>query len=196
MCRKFFVTATNTNIGKTYFVNKMIRLFPSIVAMKPIETGFLPSDAISIQRSMRKNGRFYDIDRINPYHFSLPASPFVSKDRDINIKNIDLIDDSDILLIEGAGGLLVPIERDYFMLDMAIDMRVDGIILISNGLLGSINDIMLNIELFKSRNIKNYYIFINLTNKNEFYKITYPYIKNIDNIIINNYDEMFDILTK
>ncbi|MEA3314259.1 MAG: dethiobiotin synthase, partial [Campylobacterota bacterium] len=124
MKKIFFVTATNTDIGKTYaceiFLNKFAKDSKKVGYFKPIETGVKskPKDGVkvlSIAKRLNKDFNF-NIDDIVPYQFSLPAAPFVAKkDKKIDINFIlnqiqKLLKSCDTLIIEGAGGLMVPIE--------------------------------------------------------------------------------------
>lgn len=189
-----FVTATNTDIGKTYaceiFLKKFAKNGERVGYFKPIETGVKskPEDGtklLSITKELNKDFNF-TINDIVPYQFSLPASPFVAK-QDINIdirfilnKIKKLLKFCDILVIEGAGGLMVPIEKDYFMIDLISDISKNfntQTILISPSNLGNINDTLLSQKALNSYNIK-YKWYINLyKNKNSFNTTTLPFYK-------------------
>ncbi|MEA2017457.1 MAG: dethiobiotin synthase, partial [Campylobacterota bacterium] len=82
--------------------------------------------------------------------------------------------------VEGAGGLMVPIEKDYFMIDLILEFQKklnSKTILISPSNLGSINDTLLSQEMLKNYNI-NYQWYINLyKDKDGFKTITLPFYK-------------------
>ncbi|MFA6760436.1 MAG: dethiobiotin synthase [Sulfuricurvum sp.] len=158
MAKKIFITATNTNIGKTYTAKKVLSEFASrgfsIGVLKPVETGVdeLPSDALelfSLAKTLNPKLNTLDLSDIVPFTFTEPMAPFVAsrgEDLDLGIiksaitKQEDLCD---ILIIEGAGGVLVPINFDYTMLDLAREF-CDATLLVSHCNLGCINDAMLS----------------------------------------------------
>jgi len=194
MKQVFFVTATNTNIGKTYsceiFLKKFAKDGKKVGYFKPIETGVVskPEDGtklLSITKKLNLDFNF-TIDDIVPYQFSLPAAPFVAKkDKIIDIafilKQIEkLLQSCDILILEGAGGLMVPIEKNYFIIDLISDISNKfntKTILISPSNLGSINDTLLSQKALDNYNIK-YDWYINLyKDKDSFQTTTLPFYK-------------------
>ncbi len=186
----FFITATNTDIGKTkaceIFLKKFAKKGKKVGYFKPIETGVSdkPNDGMKMLNLTKKlNSDFQaTIDDVVPYKFKLPASPFVaSKNTKINVNFIKekanyLLKFCDILIIEGAGGLMVPITKSYFMIDLIKEFTCKTI-LISPSALGSINDTLLSQQALKNANIK-FDWYINLyKNKKNFKKITLPFYK-------------------
>jgi dethiobiotin synthetase len=187
----YFITATNTNVGKTkaseIFLNKFYNDGFKVGYFKPIETGVdtIPQDGTKMLNLTKKLNSSFNvtINDVVPYQFKLPASPYVAS----NQTNIDidfikskasyLLKFCDVLIIEGAGGLMVPIKQDYFMIDLIKEFQCKTI-LISPSSLGSINDTLLSQMALKNANIK-YNWYINLyKNKQEFQKITLPFYKN------------------
>ncbi len=186
-----YVTATNTDIGKTYTTLKLIECFSAlgykVGAMKPIETGVKeePQDATLLLNHVKKvNPLFKDITHteICPIQFSLPAAPYVAKKRE----NIDyshiytaqqkLSSLCDILLIESAGGLMTPIDEETVMIDLATFFDAT-ILLITDDQLGCINNTLLNIHLLESMQ-KKYIWCINKKNlDNSFEQISLPYFQ-------------------
>lgn len=194
MKKIFFVTATNTDIGKTYaceiFLNKLTKDGEKVGYFKPIETGVnsKPTDGVkllSITKKLNKDFNF-NIDDVVPYQFKLPAAPFIAKkDKNIDITFIlnqitKLLDFCDTLIIEGVGGLMVPIEKDYFIIDLISDISKNfntKTILISPSNLGSINDTLLSQKALDSYNLK-YKWYINLyKDKDSFTTTTLPFYK-------------------
>lgn len=187
--KPIFITATNTNVGKTYATTHLIKYFSKknikVGVFKPIETGVDKkfNDAEILLSEVKKyNKNFLNLKPkdITAYNFSLPASPFVA---DINkIIEIEIIIQKynelqkkcDLLLIEGAGGLMVPILKNYFMIDLAKELN-SNIFLITSSKLGSINDTLLSLNLLKRYSI-NFSWSVNLfEDKNSFFKITKPF---------------------
>lgn len=118
----------------------------------------------------------------------LAASPFVSaaaqstkinRDSVFNfITKLHQIATPEPLLIEGAGGLFVPIHKDFFMIDIISTLKIPTV-LVSNGVLGEINTICLSIEALQMRNIE-YFLWINPKNhaqSNAFLTLSKPFFK-------------------
>jgi len=155
-----FVTASGTNVGKTYTSVKLIKALSkkgfSVGAFKPIETGVKgePKDAKKLLKAVQKYSNiFLDLSPkdITSYTFKLPAAPYVAKgDSHIDIAKIiedikKLSSQCDILIIEGAGGLMVPIDAQLFMLDMI--KFLDAVpFLVASSKLGGINECLLSLE--------------------------------------------------
>ncbi len=166
--QSLFISATGTNVGKTYTTLKLIKHFASrglrVGAFKPIETGVTdnPQDATLLLNAIKEVNplfqEFTPLD-ITAYTFPLPSAPFCADTKGIiDIDHIikrynELSQLCDILLVEGAGGLLVPISRDFMMIDLA--KKLDSkILLVTPSRLGCINDTLLSINLLKYSDIE------------------------------------------
>lgn len=186
-----FITATNTDVGKTFasevFLNYYTKKGLTVGYFKPIETGVndLPLDGnrmLELTKKLNPNFKV-SINDVVPYQFKLPAAPYVAKGN--KIIDIDFIIEKkkyletlcDILIIEGAGGLMVPIEKDFFMIDLI--KRLDTkTILIAPSKLGGINDTLLSMQALKNKNI-DFDWYINLfLDKEDFYKVSMPFYQN------------------
>ncbi len=167
MAKKLFITATNTNIGKTYtsiqILNHLGKKGLKVAAIKPIETGVnkIPFDAKLLLETCKKYNK--DLKNLNPfdicaYTFSLPAAPFCADNKGIiNIANIlkkikEIEQFCDFLIIEGAGGLFVPITKDFFMIDL-IKLINAKTLLVTPSKLGCINETLLSINALKNKKI-------------------------------------------
>jgi dethiobiotin synthetase len=201
--QSLFITATNTNVGKTYaaalFLKKFARDGYKVGYFKPIETGVTdkPVDGLSmLELTKSLNPEFnVDINFVVPYQFELPASPYVAKkDTNIDIEFLikrknELQKFCDVLIIEGAGGLMVPILKDIFMIDLIKKFDTKAI-LITPSRLGSINDTLLSQEALKHKNV-DFDWYINLhEDKDSFDEVTLPFYKDyfekinfLDNLI-------------
>jgi dethiobiotin synthetase len=168
------------------FLKKFAKAGLKVGYFKPIETGVedIPSDGSSMLELAKTLNPDFDVDinDVVPYQFKLPASPFVASNGveiDIEIikqKANKLLNYCDILIIEGAGGLMVPIKKDYFMINLIKEFNCKTI-LISPSNLGSINDTLLSQLALKNSNI-TYEWYINLyKDKDDFDKITLPFYK-------------------
>jgi len=191
----FFITATNTDVGKSYaaevFLKKYAKKGKKVGYFKPIETGVktIPLDGSKLLKITQKlNSSFsFSLEDVVLYQFRLAASPFVanSSNKTISYKEIikqakKLLKKCDVLIVEGAGGLMVPITKNYFMIDLMREFQ-DKLeaktILIGASSLGSINDSLLSIKTIEDYKL-NYKWYINLyKNKKSFSKITLPFYK-------------------
>jgi dethiobiotin synthetase len=186
MC-KLFITATNTDVGKTYSILKLIEFFQAkglrVIAIKPFESGVISNAVDSSAILELLDDSSLSIDDILYYRFKLPASIYVANESKIKIdyegikKRIEMLETLyDVVLIEGAGGLYVPLELDFYMIDLIKYLDTKAL-LITSSKLGSINDTLLSIKALESYGI----IFewcINLhQDKDSFYEITYPFYR-------------------
>ena len=177
-----FITATNTNIGKTYTTLKLIKHLSKkgfkVGVFKPIETGVetIPTDGNKLFEEVKKYNPLFKnltLNDIVPIQFSLPASPIVCGE--VDFKKIDkaykkLSKLCDILLIEGAGGIKVPIKKNLYMFDLIKYFKAKSLLVVQSKL-GCINDLELNLEFFTPDVWA-----INLFDES-FYEISYPYLK-------------------
>lgn len=189
-----FVTATNTNVGKSYacevFLHQFAKEGKQVGYFKPIETGVetVPQDGLKLLGvAQTLNPEFIaNINDVVPYQFKLPAAPFVAKgDSFIDTTLIlqkanELLNYCDVLVVEGAGGLMVPIEQNFFMIDLMklFQEKLNAkIVLIAPSNLGSINDTLLSQKALNDYQI-TYEWFINLyKDKESFETITLPFYK-------------------
>ena len=184
----FFITATNTDVGKTYACTQFLKYYAKqgykVGYYKPIETGVqdTPLDGTKMLQLVKELNPTFEvsINDVVPYQFKLPAAPFVAKENttiDIELlkqKKEYLLQFCDILIIEGAGGLMVPIEKDFFIIDLIQTFNVPAK-LITPSRLGCINDTLLSIEALKNKKI-DFEWYINLyEDKETFENVTLPY---------------------
>lgn len=146
----YFVTAIHTDSGKT-LVSAILCEALQAGYWKPIQAGF-PTDSETVAQLI-SNAK----TTIHPeaYVLKMPASPHASAKAEgieINRGKIKLPLPSQDLIIEGAGGCLVPLAKDFFVTDL-ITMFQAEVILVSNLYLGSINHTLLTVEALKSRGI-------------------------------------------
>ncbi len=184
-----FITATNTDIGKTHTTLKLIESLTKqgvlVGICKPIETGVTdePLDAKLILKSVQKyNKNFKELKPkdITAYTFKTASAPFCADtQRGIKIEKIkskieELKKLCDVLIIEGAGGLMVPITAEYKMIDLIQELKCKTL-LVTPSKLGCINDTLLSIEALKNRDI-DFDWCINLhEDKDKFKEVTQPF---------------------
>jgi len=171
--RGIFITGTDTGVGKTFVAEGIIRALRddgcSVCPMKPVETGcgarLVPKDAM---RLIRASGVEEPVDVINPYRFRLPTAPAVAaeiegvrirRERVLSLYR-GLLRRYDLVLVEGAGGIMVPVYKDYLFVDLIKDLDVPVIIVTRPGL-GTINHTLMTIEVARAHSINVYGVIIN-----------------------------------
>ncbi|WP_258099041.1 dethiobiotin synthase [Marinoscillum pacificum] len=147
----YFITAIHTDSGKT-LVSAIVTEMLEANYWKPIQSGE-PKDTDAVKRLVSNSKTQYFKEA---YFLKTPASPHASAIIDgvqIDLSQIVLPDSTSDLVIEGAGGVLVPLNDKDMVIDIAgqIDCEV---VLVSNLYLGSINHTLLTYELLKSRGLK------------------------------------------
>lgn len=150
--KAFFITATDTNVGKTvttYALGLMLQAQGfDVGVMKPVQCG--GNDAQFLKQRLQLTD---DVRLINPCYVKEPLSPhlaFKRAHKKINIKRIQksfeiLCERHDVVLIEGAGGLMAPLTEKYFNADLIKALNVPTIIVARLGL-GTINHTILTIN--------------------------------------------------
>src|SRR5687767_13985549 len=150
MANAIFITGTDTGVGKTFFACKLAAVLGDldyrVGVMKPVETGCaeqegktFPADAILLKEA---SGCKFPLDKICPYQLREPLAPSIAADRQgiaINVDRlIDIFDEisasHDVTLVEGAGGLMVPLLPSYTYADFARVLRLPAIVIAANRL--------------------------------------------------------------
>jgi dethiobiotin synthetase len=147
----YFVTAIHTDSGKT-FVSAILCEALAADYWKPVQAG-LPRDTETVASLVtNKFSTFHP----EAYLLKTPASPHAAAKIDnveIHLKNIRLPQTNNRnLIIEGAGGCLVPLNQQNMVIDIAVNLNIP-VILVSNIYLGSINHTLLTYEALAKRNI-------------------------------------------
>ncbi len=204
--KSIFVTATNTNVGKTYTTLKLIESFSkrgiSVGVCKPIETGVThePLDAKALLEAVQKyNANFKALKPkdITAYTFALPAAPFCADTQQtIKIERIlekieELQKRCDLLIIEGAGGLMVPITQNYTMIDLAKELQGETL-LVTPSKLGCINDTCLSIEALKHYDIPFEWCVNLFEDSVQFNQTTQPYY----DVAFNNWCYVEEVIAR
>ena len=187
--KSLFITATGTNVGKTYTT---LRLIDTLAAQgirpgvyKPVETGVTgtPPDATALLEACRRvNPNFTSLttDDITAYTFPLPAAPFCADTESIiDLQYIvdkydSLQKECDLLLVEGAGGLMVPLTETFLIVHLikALDSKA---LLVTPSRLGCINDTLLSLEALRNFGIPFDWCVNLYEDKEDFDKVTQPY---------------------
>lgn len=168
MKQAYFITGTDTGVGKTAVACGLARALRSsgidTGVMKPVETGcptvngsLVPQDALKLKEA---SGSLDALDLINPYRFPSPLAPEIASRNDGVTIEFEKIKESfetlcqthEAVLVEGAGGLLVPVSKGRSMADLALYLGLPVIIVASNRL-GVINHTLLTIHYARSMGI-------------------------------------------
>lgn len=164
----YFVSAIDTDAGKTYATGYLAKLWKNkgvnIITQKLVQTGNkdISEDIEKHRKLMQIDFTKDDHDRTTmPEIFSYPASPHLAAEidkREIDLEKINrctekLRERYDVVLLEGAGGLMVPLKRELLTIDYVANMGYE-MIFVTSGKLGSINHTILSLEAIKSRGIK------------------------------------------
>jgi len=162
--RGFFVTGTDTGVGKTVVSCALVRALRAqgsdVGAMKPVETGVTeagPLDAIALRAAA---GNRDPLDEVCPQRFALPAAPTVAADaegRSVDIEAVHkayaaLVARHELMIVEGAGGMLVPAADGVTMVDLAGALELP-LVLVARAALGTINHTLLSLEVAELRNV-------------------------------------------
>lgn len=168
MKRGYFITGTDTGVGKTFVTSIMAMVLTDCGidtgVMKPVETGcavkngrLIPNDALRLKES---SGADDPIDIINPYRFVPPLAPNIAarlKGMEIDFNKIKdcykaLSKAHDVVLVEGAGGLLAPLTDEKTMADLALFLKL-ALIIVAPSRIGVINHTLLTVEYARGSNI-------------------------------------------
>jgi dethiobiotin synthetase len=157
---RYFVTGTDTDCGKTYATRQLMKAYPNSMAIKPIASGCHRIDHQLISSDAKELVKETDFEasQINPWRFELPVSPHIAAEQEE--KSIDLIELMDFciqfqapgvetLFIEGAGGLMVPLNKQHTWVDFLIKSHIP-VILVVGMKLGCINHASLTDAVLKA----------------------------------------------
>lgn len=161
MGKGLFVTGTDTGVGKTLITAGLAHALRArgidTGVMKPVETGcpsrdgrLRPPDALALREAA---GLRDALDLINPYRFREPLAPMVAAERSRRSINVErllgrfdrLADRHTVMLVEGAGGLMVPITEKVSFLDLAIRLQLPLLVVIGSRL-GALNHARLTVD--------------------------------------------------
>jgi dethiobiotin synthetase len=168
MSRGYFITGTDTGVGKTFVTSIIAKALTNAGidtgVMKPVETGcavknkrLVPKDALTLKGS---SGAKDHIDIINPYRFSPPLAPNIAarlKGIKLDLNKINgcykaLSKAHDLVLVEGAGGLLAPLTDEKTVADLALFLKLP-LIIVAPSRIGVINHTLLTVECARGSNI-------------------------------------------
>lgn len=178
-----FISGIDTDIGKTYATGMIAKALMQqgikVITQKLVQTGVainsdtgdmnIADDIIIHRQLMNLPLQPCDLDFTTcPYRYEKPASPHLSAALAEDILNPNLITaatkalqaDYEVVLLEGAGGLMVPITEQLLTLDYIAEAGYP-VILVTSGRLGSINHTLLSLQAIKSRGLKVHSVIYN-----------------------------------
>lgn len=181
----YFISGIDTDAGKSIVTGVIARTLlkrgVNVVTQKFIQTG-----CVGISEDILKHREIMGIEPLEvdkdgttcPYVMTYPASPHLAAEIDkvdidmklIHKSTVKLAAMYDMVLLEGAGGLYVPVTRDYLTIDYVQEYK-HPLILVSSSKLGSINHTLMSLELCRLRGIEvKYVVYNDFPNDSEFIK--------------------------
>jgi dethiobiotin synthetase len=175
-----FITATGTEIGKTFVAAGLIRHFRragrAVGAIKPVMSGFDPakaeaSDAGLLLTTLGRTLTAEEIERISPWRFAAALSPDLAAQREGRVLDFNALVDfsrramavhKDMLLIEGIGGIMVPLDARHTVLDWMTALRLP-LVLVAGSYLGTISHTLTALHVLARRNLTTAAVVVNET---------------------------------
>ena len=178
-----FISGIDTDIGKTYATGMIAKALMqqgiNVITQKLVQTGVsvnsdsremnIADDIVTHRQLMEIALQPCDIDSTTcPYRYEKPASPHLAAKIANTVLDPEIITKStqqlqanyDVVLLEGAGGLLVPMTEQLLILDYIVTQGY-SVILVTSGRLGSINNTLLSLEAITSRGLKVHSVIYN-----------------------------------
>ncbi|MBC7623358.1 MAG: dethiobiotin synthase [Aeromicrobium sp.] len=168
MLRNFFITGTDTDVGKTFVTCALIEAFATrgfrAMPMKPIAAGTMNMNGVVINADVAAlrevSGTRASLADINPYCFVEPIAPHLAAQHEKVFVDLNVVhtaferikSQGDCVLVEGAGGFLVPLSMRQSMADIPSVLSLD-IILVVGMRLGVLNHALLTVEAIRSRGL-------------------------------------------
>ncbi len=161
--KAIFITGTDTGVGKTYVLAALYRALTdrgvTAGVMKPISAGpRKEEDAFSLKQELNLPD---PLDLINPVHYPLPLSPYAASQTSLRIFDDQEIQEAfsalkalhPLVLVEGVGGVMVPLRHNYYVDDLIRLLNIPTVIVARSGL-GTINHTLLTLDRLRQKNIK------------------------------------------
>lgn len=168
MTTAFFITGTDTAVGKTHVACQLIEQHVSqgqkVIGMKPVAAGCELINGIWVNEDVQQLTTASNVDAplklVNPYCFNEPIAPHLAAEKAGVTIEIDAIVKAfkqlqtmaDVVIVEGAGGFLVPLNESDDMADLTAALDIP-IVLVVGLKLGCINHSLLTVEAIKARGL-------------------------------------------
>jgi dethiobiotin synthetase len=167
MKKGYFITGTDTDVGKTWATIALMRHFKnqgySVIGMKPVAAGcewqegvLKNEDALLLQENASLK---IEYKKINPYAFEMPVSPHLAASKNSVSLNVikktfdELKDNADVILVEGAGGWLAPLSYEYDIADLAKKLNLPVVFVVAIRL-GCINHARLTFQAIQAEKME------------------------------------------
>ena len=176
----YFITATGTDVGKTFVASGLIRHWRAagrqVDALKPVATGFDPasvetSDTGVLLAALGRSVTAAEIDRISPWRFARPLSPDMAArlenraidfDALVQFSRDAIAATRDTLLIEGVGGIMVPLDDTHTVLDWMMALNIP-LVLVTGTYVGSLSHTLTCLDVLARRGLAVKAIVVNDT---------------------------------
>ena len=183
--KSIFITGTDTDVGKTCvsagLANYLREKNVDVGVMKPFASGYkATADSVSedVEILMKYSQTHDSIDLVNPYYFEIPTSPYDAC-KQLNLKiDISKIIESykqlasihDVVIVEGIGGIMTPISKNYFVSDLISDLQLSSFI-VTGSKIGAVNHFMLTYEHVRQKKLNLKGVLVN-QNVSDGYELT------------------------
>ncbi len=166
--RGLFVAGTDTGVGKSLVAAGLIRLASAgglqAQGLKPVETGcakvgdsLFPEDGAFL---VGAGNNAISLEECTPFRFSMPAAPYraaKAEGKPLTLAGIEehilrMVSEADLTVVEGAGGLMVPIDEGGLLIDLIERLRFP-VVLVGRSSLGTLNHTLLSLEALERRGI-------------------------------------------
>ncbi len=159
--KSYFITGTDTDVGKTWITagiaSALKKIGIDVGIMKPFAAGTAQKVGFKSEDTeiLAKAAKINDAEQlINPQFFPIPASPFTASESlgvkvDVNLvlQNFKkLLKIHEMMLVEGMGGILTPILKDYFVTNLIKDMGLD-VIVVTRSRIGTVNHTLMTCKM-------------------------------------------------
>lgn len=166
-----FVTSTGTGIGKTFVTAGLVRYLRAegrkVEAFKPVISGFDPrlveqSDTGLLLSALSRPSNEAEIERMSPWRFAAPLSPDMAAAKENRTVDFDalvkfsqtaLASPADAVLIEGVGGIMVPLDRAHTVLDWMAALDIP-LLLVAGSYLGTISHTLSAVAVLRQHGLK------------------------------------------
>jgi dethiobiotin synthetase len=164
-----FVTGTGTDIGKTFVAAGLIRQLRregrSVDALKPVASGFDPaapvgSDAGALLAALGRPVNLQEVERISPWRYRAPLSPDLAAAREGRAIDFAAVVElcrtraaaADVLVVEGVGGVMVPLDGTHTVLDWMAQLRIP-VLVVAGSYLGTLSHTFTTVDVLARRNL-------------------------------------------
>ena len=166
--KSYFITGTDTGIGKTCLTAGLALAMKNsginVGVMKPFATGIPQKTGYKsedVKILVEASGVIDSESLINPYFFPIPASPYMASNKLKSLIDVSLVLERfeklqllhDIVLVEGIGGIMTPILKDYYIVDLIKDMNLEALV-VTGSRIGTINHTLLTCYICRKHGIK------------------------------------------